>query len=64
LGHTLESATPWCILILVWINEFLGWQEGLFRGAYGFYRLSPEQKARALALFKQLDLELNEEEPK
>ena len=55
MGYDTDSSIPWAILILTQLSDWLSWQHGLFQGALGFSRLSPEQQARATKLFKQLE---------
>ena len=50
-----SSILSWAILLLNLVSEWLAWQQGLYQGALGFYRLDPPARARAEALFKQLE---------
>ena len=59
LGLAWDSWYFWVLIALWWAHGAACEMDGMFRGALGFYKLSEADKARAVALFKQLEKDSN-----
>jgi len=57
LGVRWDSVEFWALIGLWWAHGAACEMDGMFRGALGFWRLDPAEKARAEELFRRLDQE-------